>query len=260
MFAAQRFEPRVRALVRRNIGGIDRQRPVLEIAQTHVVPSARGNTSGVRISPFASWYSRNSASAGIALAGLEHQAVALVAIHRRQRQPARGQDRPRSHGDHDRIAFDDLAAVEHDAVARRRSARAPGRRPCPAAAPRPAPRRRASNRVVKARGSTSAVVCGEPSWPVIVTLSLKPRPPGARAPRSFSTAVAGIGRRAPIAPRIAERVGEFGVKREAAPRQPIERVPRHQSSARKPPDLPEAAPPTSLRSMTIGSAPRRLRK
>ena len=35
--------------------------PMVEIAHTHVVPSARGNNSGVRISPLASRYSRNGA-------------------------------------------------------------------------------------------------------------------------------------------------------------------------------------------------------
>src|SRR5262249_2457664 len=37
-------------------------------------------------------------------------------------------------------------------------------------------------------------------------------------------------------------------------------LPRHQSSARKPPDLPDAAPPTTCRSMTIGRPPCRLVK
>src|SRR5215831_17791085 len=39
--------------------------PMVEIAHTHVVPSARGDNSGLRTSPLASRYSRNSASAGM---------------------------------------------------------------------------------------------------------------------------------------------------------------------------------------------------
>jgi hypothetical protein len=42
--------------------------------------------------------------------------MALVAKHRRQRQPARGQNRPRSHRDHDGVAFNDLAVRERDAA------------------------------------------------------------------------------------------------------------------------------------------------
>jgi hypothetical protein len=38
--------------------------------------------------------------------------MTLEAKNRRQRQPARRQDRPWSHGDDDGIAFDDLAARE----------------------------------------------------------------------------------------------------------------------------------------------------
>jgi hypothetical protein len=68
--------------------------PVVEIAHTHVVPSARGNSSGVRISPLASRHSRNSASAGMVSPVSSTQAMALVAPHRRQQQPARSKDRP----------------------------------------------------------------------------------------------------------------------------------------------------------------------
>ena len=46
--------------------GLTGSGPTVEIAHTHVVPSARGNNSGVRISPLASRCSRNSASAGMA--------------------------------------------------------------------------------------------------------------------------------------------------------------------------------------------------
>jgi hypothetical protein len=42
--------------------------------------------------------------------------MALVAPHRRQRQPARRKDRPWSHRDDDGVAFDDLAARERDAA------------------------------------------------------------------------------------------------------------------------------------------------
>jgi hypothetical protein len=42
--------------------------------------------------------------------------MTFVAKHCRQRQPARGQDRPWSHRYHDRVAFDDLAARERDAA------------------------------------------------------------------------------------------------------------------------------------------------
>jgi hypothetical protein len=45
--------------------------------------------------------------------GLEHQAVALQAEYRRQRQPHGGKDRPRPHRNNDRVAFDD-AAIDLD--------------------------------------------------------------------------------------------------------------------------------------------------
>jgi len=61
---AQRLEPRMRALVAATAAGSTGSGPLLEIAQAQTVPSARANTSGVSTSPLASWYSRNSASAG----------------------------------------------------------------------------------------------------------------------------------------------------------------------------------------------------
>ena len=51
---------------RGNIGGSTGSGPVFKIAHAHIVPSGRENSSGVRISPLASRYSRNSASAGMA--------------------------------------------------------------------------------------------------------------------------------------------------------------------------------------------------
>jgi hypothetical protein len=44
--------------------------------------------------------------------------MAFVAKHRRQRQPARGHDRPRSHRDHDGLTFNSLAAGERNAAHR----------------------------------------------------------------------------------------------------------------------------------------------
>ena len=46
------------------------------------------------------------------------------------------------------------------------------------------------------------------------------------------------------------------MKPEAPLRQCIKRGPEHQSRARKPPDLPEAAAATSVRSTTMTSIPR----
>ena len=73
-------------------------------------------------------------------------------------------------------------------------------------------------------GSTNAVVCGEPSRPVIATLSGQPRSRRRAARGVVLDGVPAIGREPPIAPRIVEFVGEFGVKIEAPPRQSIERA------------------------------------
>ena len=88
----------------------------VEIAHTRVVPSARGNSSGVRISPLASRYSRNSASAGMV------SPVANTRLWPLQPHTAgSGSQRaaridPWSHRDDDGVAFDDLAARERDAA------------------------------------------------------------------------------------------------------------------------------------------------
>ena len=88
-----------------------------------------------------------------------------------------------------------------------------------------------------ARGSTNAVVCGEPSRPVIATLpDSHGRWPGLRA-AAFPTATAIV--KDADNSGTAELVGEFGVG-PAPPRQLVGALP-HQSSARKPPDL-QAAP------------------
>ena len=62
----QRFEPRVRTLINRNIGRIDRQRPgARDRTHPRFAIGSRKKLGG-RISPLASRYSRNSASAGMA--------------------------------------------------------------------------------------------------------------------------------------------------------------------------------------------------
>ncbi len=53
---------------------------------------------------------------GQRIAGIEDQAVAFEAEHRGQGQPARREDRPRAQGDHHGVAFDGLAALQHDAA------------------------------------------------------------------------------------------------------------------------------------------------
>ena len=116
MLPTHRFEPRVRALVRSNIGGIDGQRPG---GRDRADPGrAIGAREQLGRQDFAARLAvlEEQRLGGNGLAGLEHQAMALAAEHRRQRQPARSQDRPRSHGDDDGVAFDDLAARERDAA------------------------------------------------------------------------------------------------------------------------------------------------
>ena len=63
----------------------------------------RGNTSG-DTAPTRSRNSRKSASADTALPGSRTRCYALKAEHRRHGQPRRGEDRPWSHGDDDRVA------------------------------------------------------------------------------------------------------------------------------------------------------------
>jgi hypothetical protein len=52
----------------------------------------------------------------------------------------------------------------------------------------------------------------------------QPWPPGTPAAASRLGSVAGKGRERAIAPRIAQRPGQFGMEREAAARQPVERA------------------------------------
>ena len=110
----------VRALRRaRPVGGIDRHSvPCFETAHTQVVPSVLGNSpraSGPRRS--VSLTTRGTAPPPESASPVwKIKAVALVAVHPRQRQPARRQDRPRPHGDHHGVAVDGLAVVEHDAA------------------------------------------------------------------------------------------------------------------------------------------------
>jgi hypothetical protein len=68
------------------------------------------------------------------------------------------------------------------------------------------------------------------------------------------------GVQAAVAPVIIDLFRQPRVQGEAAACQRFERIPSHQSSARKPPDFPEAAQATAVRSTTMTSAPRRLRK
>ena len=110
------------------------------------------------------------------------------------------------------------SAAPHTAPpgARARSTTAPCRSsaPCVSAA--------RINPVVKARGSTSAVVSVVPSLPVIATVSASHDRPRARRRFAFDR-VAAIGGQAAITPPIAERGGKLGMQREAAPRQSVER-------------------------------------
>ena len=113
---AHRLEPRVRTLVRRDVGGIDGHRPG---ARDRAHPGrAIGARKQLGSEDFAARLAvlEEQCLRGNGLAGLEHEAMALVAEHRRQRQPTRRQDRPRSHGDDHGVAFDDLAALERDAA------------------------------------------------------------------------------------------------------------------------------------------------
>ena len=159
---------------------------------------------------------------GNGLAGLEHEAVALVAEHRGQGQPARRQDRPRSHGDDHGVALDDLAAVERDAAYR-------SGRPSHQLDDRAVPQLGAlclggahqargegarldqRRRLRRAELTRERHSCGQP------------RSPASAACRVVLDGITAIRREAPIAPGIAELVGELGVEREAAPCQSVER-------------------------------------
>jgi len=149
--------------------------------------------------------------------------VALVAENRRQRQPARRQDRPWSHGNDDGVAFDDLAArqrhaahgsarpahhVDDRAVVQHRAMRLSGvHQTC-----RERARLDERCRLRRTEPARDRDAVGQPR-------------PSVRTVRGIALdGVAAVGRQTPITPRIAELGGKFGMELEAPPRQWIERA------------------------------------
>ena len=114
--SAHRLQSRVRTFVGNDVGGIDRQRRrARHRAHPGRAVDARKQLGrqdlAVRLLVL-----EEQGLRGNGLAGLEHEAVALVAVHRGQGQPARRQDRPRSQGDDHGVALDDLTALERGAA------------------------------------------------------------------------------------------------------------------------------------------------
>jgi hypothetical protein len=195
----------------------------LEIAQTYVVPSARGKILGDCTPPCASGNSRKCFG-GHPRPGIEDEAVTFEAEHRRERQPLCSQYRPGPHGDDHRIAFDggsiDGNAADARAVLERNA--------CDSSWTQlRALRHRCSHQGTReVTGVNLSGGLGRPKDPVHQHPIGEPIDVvrGARWPNMASfCGRAAVGRHAPIAPITPDLVCEAPMQGEAAPSQRLER-------------------------------------